>query len=79
MCHAEYHSAKALMDSRLREASSTRRQPSPRGLEPAPTGGEPTSLHPVLLLLVTVGDRLATAWHTGGLSLARSALGLKKV
>ncbi len=67
MCHAEYRSAKALMDARLREVSSPwGRQPSTTGLESSPAHRKPSSLQRLVLLLVALGGRLAGAWHTLG-------------
>lgn len=79
MCHAEYRSAKALMDARLREVSSSVRQPSTTGLESSPAHRKPSSLHRVVLLLVALGGRLAGEWHTGSLSVARRVVSLKRV
>ena len=66
MCHAEYRSAKALMDARLREVSRSVRQPSTMGLESNPAYRRPSSLHRVILLLAAIGGRLAGTWHTLG-------------
>ena len=79
MCHAEYHSAKALMDARLREVSSFVRQPSTPGSKSSPAHRKPSSVHRLVLLLAAIGGRLAGAWRTGGLSMARRALSSKKV
>ena len=66
MCHAEYRSAKALMDARLREVSRSVRRPSTTGLESSPAHRKPSSLQRVVLLLAAIAGRLTGAWHTLG-------------